>query len=214
MSAAQTLHFPFRDDPDFVDLVTHRLADDRVEVEIAVADMRCANCAGRIELSLNALDGVARVRTNPAQRRLVLEYDPNRVGLRSIFQSIEDAGYTASYVAQENDDDHSRAQRRRQLKGLAVAALAMMQVMMFSLPLYVADADGMSAYYAALFRWSALLFTTPVVFYSARPFFTNAVASFRGAFGERGAPGLAMDVPVAIAVGTAYAASVASTHRR
>ena len=52
--------------------------------------MRCANCAGRIELALNALDGVARVRTNPAQRRLVLDYDPNRVGLRSIFEAIED----------------------------------------------------------------------------------------------------------------------------
>jgi copper chaperone CopZ len=90
MSAAHTLSLQFRDDPDFVDLVTHRLAHDRVEVDIEVADMRCANCAGRIEHVLNTVDGVTRVRTNPAQRRLVLDYDPGRIGLRSIFQAIAD----------------------------------------------------------------------------------------------------------------------------
>jgi len=211
MSAAHALQLSFRDDPDFVELVTHRLAADRVEVDIDVADMRCANCAGRIDSALTTLDGVAQVRVNPAQRRVVLTYDPNRVGLRSVFEAIADAGYTPAYVAREADDDHSRAERRRQLKGLAVAALAMMQVMMFSLPLYVAEADGMGAYYVALFRWSALIFTTPVVFYSARPFFTNAFASLKGTLGAGGAPGLAMDLPVALAIGAAYAASAVAT---
>ncbi|HEY6598238.1 MAG TPA: cation transporter, partial [Pseudomonadales bacterium] len=183
VTAAHALQLPFRDDPDFVDLITHRVAADRYEVDLDVADMRCANCADRIERALTAIAGVARIRINPAQHRVVLDYDPSRVALSALFDAVAAAGYTPLYVARESDDPRVRAERRRQLKGLAVAALAMMQVMMFSLPLYVADADGMSAAYVQLFSWSALLFTTPVVLYSARPFFANAWASLQSSLG-------------------------------
>jgi Cu2+-exporting ATPase len=208
VTAAHALKLPFRDDPDFVGLVAHRVAADRYEVDLDVADMRCANCAARIERALCALDGVERVRINPAQHRVVLDYDPQRVALGAVFDAVAAAGYTPMYVAREVDDPRALAQRRRQLKGIAVAALAMMQVMMFSLPLYLADVDHMSAYYVRLFRWSALAFTTPVVLYSARPFFDNALASF-----GRGAVGLAMDVPVALAVAVAFVASAVATVR-
>lgn len=212
MTAAYALQLPFRDDPDFVGLVAHRVAADRYEVDLDVADMRCANCAGRIERALTAIDGIERVRINPAQHRVVLDYDPNRVALSAVFDAVSAAGYTPMYVTREVDDPRARAERRRQLKGIAVAALAMMQVMMFSLPLYVADADHMSAYYVQLFRWSALVFTAPVVLYSARPFFDNAFASFAGTLG-RGSTGLAMDVPVALAIGVAFVASAIATVR-
>ena len=212
MTAAHALQLPFRDDPAFVDLVAHRVAADRYEVDLDVADMRCANCAGRIERALTALDGVERVRINPAQHRVVLDYDPNRIALSAVFDAVAAAGYTPLYVAREVDDPRAQAERRRQLKGIAVAALAMMQVMMFSLPLYVAAADHMSPYYVQLFRWSALVFTVPVVVYSARPFFVSAASSFGGAFG-RGAAGLAMDVPVALAIAVAFVASAVATVR-
>jgi Cu2+-exporting ATPase len=212
VTAAHALQLPFRDDPDFVGLVAHRVASDRYEVDLDVADMRCANCASRIERALTAIDGIERVRINPAQHRVVLDYDPNRVALSAVFDAVSAAGYTPMYVAREVDDPRAHAERRRQLKGIAVAALAMMQVMMFSLPLYVADVDHMSAYYVQLFRWSALVFTAPVVLYSARPFFENAVASFAGAIG-RGSTGLAMDVPVALAIAVGFVASAIATVR-
>ena len=51
-----------------------------------------------------------------------------------------------------------------------------------------------------------------MIFYSARPFFDNALASFAGAVG-RGSSGLAMDVPVALAIGVAFVASAIATVR-
>ncbi len=131
-----------------------------------------------------------------------------------MFDAVTAAGYTPSYVAREVDDDPlARAERRRQFKGLAVAALAMMQVMMFSLPLYVADADGHDLRTTPqLFRWSAL------VVYDAGGFLFGAAvlrptrslrSRVRLATAVR--PGLAMDVPVALAMGAAYASSAAAT---
>ncbi len=208
---APSLQLGFRDDPAFVDLVTRPLAKDRYELDLEVPDMRCANCAQRIERALTVMDGVSSVRINPAQQLVVLDYDPGRTTLSGILDAVRSAGYTPVYVARPLDDPQLTAERRRQLKRLAVAGLAMMQVMMFSLPLYVAGTDGMNAFWTSLFRWSSLLFTTPVVFYSARQFFANATASLAGLFGRGGSAGLAMDVPVALAIAAAYAASVVAT---
>jgi Cu2+-exporting ATPase len=205
------LRLDFRDDPGLIDLVTHRVSAHRSELDLEVPDMRCANCAGRIETALSALDGVNCVRVNPARQLVMLDYDPTRIGLRAMLDAISTAGYTPAFVARSADDPRLVAEHRAQLKRLGVAALAMMQVMMFSLPLYVADSDGMSAFYQSLFRWSSLIFSTPVVFYSAWPFFRNAAVSIRGTLRRNSAPGLAMDVPVALAIGVSYVASLVAT---
>jgi Cu2+-exporting ATPase len=55
-----------------------------------------------------------------------------------------------------------------------------------------------------LMSWASLILTIPVVMYSAWPFFIGAWRDFRRRM-------LGMDVPVALGVGTAFAASVYST---
>ncbi len=53
-------------------------------------------------------------------------------------------------------------------------------------------------------RWASLLLTLPVVLYSAQPFFAGALRDLR-------ARSLGMDVPVALGVGAAFAASAWAT---
>ena len=163
---------------------THRLARrSRPEVELDVADMRCANCADRIERLADRARG-RRARAAPIRRNiaLVLDYDPNRGRpCAAVFDAIEHAGYTpivrrASKATTPRGAPNDAATQA----ACASPALAMMQVMMFSLPLYVGDADGMTR---------VLRVTVPLVrvsssrrrcvLYSARPFFANACASLQ-----------------------------------
>ena len=95
-------------------------------------------------------------------------------------------------------------ERRDALLRLAVAGLGMMQVMMYAFPAYIAGDAGISADAAALMRWASLMLTFPVVVYSSWPFFRGAARDL-----QRGRAG--MDVPVAIGIGTAFAASVVAT---
>jgi Cu2+-exporting ATPase len=209
----------FRDDDALVELVTRRISADRRALDLEIPDMRCANCAGRIERALTGLDGVDRIRLNPARHHLALDYDPRRMSLAAVLRTIEGAGYTPVFMAQPEDDPRLRAERRAQLKRLGVAGIAMMQVMMLALPLYTASAEGMDDFWQNVFRWWSLAFTIPVVLYSASPFFRHAaisvrewVAAMRGR--SRGvSAGLDMDVPVALAIAVAFAASVAATVR-
>ena len=214
---ASPLQLDFSDDSSLVDLVTHPIGRDRREVELEVPDMHCANCAARIEQALTGIDGVDAVRVNPARHLVSLDYDPTRTPLGALLDALTEIGYTPAFLARASDDPRLLAERRDQLKRLGVAGLAMMQIMMFALPLYVADRDGLTPFYATLFRWSSLVFALPVVFYSARPFFANAARSVggrRSAARETGVAigrGLAMDVPVALAIAIAFGASLVAT---
>jgi Cu2+-exporting ATPase len=60
------------------------------------------------------------------------------------------------------------------LKRLIVAAAAGMQVMMFAVALYFGDFFGIEGDIEKFLRIISLLVTVPVIFYSARPFYTAA----------------------------------------
>ncbi|MEO0997807.1 MAG: heavy metal translocating P-type ATPase, partial [Pseudomonadota bacterium] len=98
----------------------------------------------------------------------------------------------------------AREHYRQALKRLLVAAAAGMQVMMFAVALYAGAFSGIERDMEQFFRAVSLLVATPVVFYSARPFFAGALRGLR-----TGRPG--MDVPVALAIGIAYTASLLAT---
>ena len=75
---------------------------------------------------------------------------------------------------------------------------------MFAVALYAGDFQGIDENMQRFLRLVSFLVTTPVVFYSARPFFAGAMRGLRA-----GQPG--MDLPVSVAIGAAYAASVYAT---
>jgi Cu2+-exporting ATPase len=94
-------------------------------------------------------------------------------------------------------------ERRAILWRLFVAAFAMMQVMMYLLPVYIADGD-MTGDAEQLMRWASFLLTVPVMLWSAGPFFASA---WRDARARR----VGMDAPVSLGIGAAFAASAWAT---
>jgi Cu2+-exporting ATPase len=79
-----------------------------------------------------------------------------------------------------------------------------MQVMMLAVALYSGDYYGMDEQMQTFMRWVSMLLATPVVFYASTDFFRNAWRDLRHRQ-------VSMDVPVALAIGGAYSASVWAT---
>ncbi|MGA2343898.1 MAG: HAD-IC family P-type ATPase [Steroidobacteraceae bacterium] len=92
------------------------------------------------------------------------------------------------------------------LKRLFVAGFGAMQAMMYAAALYFGALDVSGTSTRDLFRWLSFLVATPVVFYSAGPFFSGAARSLA-------AHRVTMDVPVALAVALIYAASLVAAAR-
>ena len=179
-------------------------SDSEAEATIYVGGMYCAACSWLIETSMARVDGVESADVNPVTHRLRVRWLRDDVGLGGILATLANLGYDPQPLAPESAARPELLEQRAALKRLLVASLGMMQVMMFAIGLYAGDFQGMEPSMQRFLRWVSFAVTTPVVFYSARPFFTSA---WRGVMAR--SPG--MDLPVSIAVGSAYAGSIYAT---
>jgi Cu2+-exporting ATPase len=183
-----------------------RLTDGACDAVFSVEGMRCAACVWLIERCVAGVPGVLRADMNVATERLHLRWDGAACKPSDIIRALRAVGYVAyPYEALRHGVQRERA-RKTLFRQLFVAGLSMMQVMMYALPAYIAEDGTMDADMAGLMRWASLVLTLPALLYSARPFFAGAWRSLRARL-----PG--MDVPVALGIAAASAASLVATVR-
>jgi P-type Cu2+ transporter len=183
-----------------------RWTEDSHEHAVFVAEgIRCASCAGSIERAVRALPGVEAVRVNAVTSRVSVDWSTSAATtFKQILGAVEDAGFPTAPLAGLAAGDDYRRERARALKRLGLAALGMMQAMMYLGALYgVSDIDPAMT---SLMRVAGMIIVTPVLFYSGAPMLLGA---WRDLTHRR----LSMDVPVAIALLLAWAPSVVNTLR-
>jgi Cu2+-exporting ATPase len=180
------------------------LHGSEAEATIYVGGMYCAACSWLIETTMSRVPGVTSANINPVTHRLRVSWDSADLGLGRLLATLAGLGYDPQPLAPESAAQPELLEQRAALKRLLVASLGMMQVMMFAIGLYAGDFQGMDPDMQTFLRWVSFAVTTPVVFYSARPFFASA---WRGIVAR--SPG--MDLPVSIAVASAYAGSIYAT---
>ncbi|MFC4822629.1 heavy metal translocating P-type ATPase, partial [Dokdonella ginsengisoli] len=186
--------------------VVRELDGDERETLLLVDGLRCSACVWLIERSLGALPGVNRVQVNAGAQRARVTWDATRCTLPAILQTLARTGYRGLPLDVAALDDARRREARLALKRLLVAGFGAMQAMMYASALYLGAFDAADTSTRDLFRWLGLLVATPVVFYSAAPFFAGAM---RGLHARR----LGMDVPVALAIALIYLASLVEAIR-
>ena len=174
------------------------------EASLILEGIVCAACVWLNERHLRQLPGVIAADINFSTHRARVRWDNDRIQLSQILQAVQEIGYLAYPFDTGRQEELFRKEREAAIRRLAIAGLGMMQVMMYAIPLYMARAGTMSLDIEALMRSASMLLTTPVVFYSAWPF-------FQGAWRDLKLRRAGMDVPVALGVGSAYAASVYAT---
>ncbi|WP_111496496.1 heavy metal translocating P-type ATPase [Marinobacter bohaiensis] len=172
----------------------------RRDAQLLIDGLSCAACIWLLEHHLAQQPGVEQFSVNHSTRRARLVWNPDRVPLSHLLEAIHELGYGA----RPYEPDQAEAQLQREKRGalirLWIAGAGTMQNMMLAMPLYFGLISGVSEAQLDFFRWVSLLVATPVVMYSARPFFRNALRDLRSRH-------LTMDLPVALAIGLAYVAS-------
>lgn len=190
--------------PDFQQTFVRPLEGDEREADLILEGITCAACVWLNERHLGQLPGVVAVQVNYATRRARVRWDDSKIRLSSILKAVAAIGYRAHPYDPARSEEVARREQRTALWRLLVAGLGMMQVMMYAIPVYLADSRDMSEGIRSLMHWASLLLTLPVIFYSAAPFFFRAWRDVRLM-----RPG--MDVPVALGIGIAFVASVWGT---
>jgi len=179
-------------------------ADGTFEADLLVEGMRCAACAWLLEHVLQRSPGVEQASFNYSSRRALVRWKAQVPALSPVLAAIRSVGYAAWPYEAGRIALVEQRESRRLLRRLWVAGLGMMQVMMYAFPAYIAGEGEITADIGALMSWSGLVLTLPVVAYSAGPFFVGAWRELR--LGRLG-----MDVPVALGIAVAFAASAWAT---
>ena len=174
--------------------------DGKAEATLVIDGISCAACAWLIEHRVNQLHGVEKATLNLSNHRLVVSWRDDDIRISQIFEAIYRLGYKAAPFSATAEDEQRQQESKKAIKRLAVAGIGMMQVMMMAVPLYA----GMAQQYEIFMRFASMIMTTPVVLYSAKPFFEAAIRDLKTQH-------LTMDVPVSLAILLAFCASIWST---
>lgn len=174
------------------------------ESYLAIEGMHCAACTLAVEQALGRVPGVESVEVNGASATARVVWQPERSRPSQWLASLRTAGYGAIPAGDLLDSAPRRRAQRLMLWRWLVAGFGMSQAMMYSWPLYIAAPGEITPDIEALLRWGAWMMTLPVVLFSCWPFFSVAL---RDLVHRR----VGMDVPVALGILIAFAASTAAT---
>ncbi|MCG3728378.1 heavy metal translocating P-type ATPase [Vibrio cincinnatiensis] len=181
--------------------------DQHNEVTLSLEGVSCAACAWLIEKHMLQQSGITEVSVNTLTHRARLVWDPTKTKLSRIITQLQRLGYKASPFEQDDQEQAYHRASRQYLYRIGIAGIASMQVMMVAIALYLEVFSDLDEAFKHYFRIVSLFFATPVMLYSAWPFYENAWRSIKAR-----AP--SMDVPVSIAMIMAYVASIVATVNR
>ncbi|GGP19118.1 heavy metal translocating P-type ATPase [Silvimonas iriomotensis] len=170
------------------------------EAALLIEGISCAACIWLNERQIARVPGVREVSINYTTHRARVRWDNSKTQLSDILKAVADIGYHAQPYDRARQELVADKTRKSALFRLWVAGLSMMQVMMFTVPIYINGIEDIAPQWLRLLQWAGFMLTLPVVLYSAWPFY---VSSWRDA--RRGRAG--MDLPVSIGVLAAFAAS-------
>ncbi|HEV2728115.1 MAG TPA: cation transporter, partial [Solirubrobacterales bacterium] len=141
-------------------------------LELPIEGMTCSSCAGRVEKSLNELDGVEAT-VNFATERASVSFDPAQVEPEQLVEAVEGVGYAATLpTSRDEDEDEAAAAdpteplRRRLIFSVALS----LPVLLLSMiePLQFEN-----------WQWLVLQLATPVVVWGGWPFHKAAWQNLR-----------------------------------
>lgn len=188
---------------DFVE----RHPDGSVTANLSVGGIGCAACVWLIEKHLGAVPGVVQVQANASSHRARIRFHRERLKVSELFKMLHTIGFVPEPLTGRTEQDLWQQDQRDYLLRMAVAGIGMMQAGMVAVALHAGDLQGMDPHWEGLLRWVNLLFTLPIMLYSAKPFFTGALRALR--LGH-----LVNDVSISLALILAFSASVYATLTR
>ena len=192
------------DHPSVQQQFVHNESEQLKQVSLIIEGIVCAACIWLNEQYLKKMPGIVSVSINYSTHRANVIWDEDIIKLSEILEAIARIGYLAHPYDPATQQQIYENQRKQLIRQIGIAGLFGMQIMMFAVALYAGDWWGISDSFKTFFRWLSLILATPILLYSARPF-------FKGAWTDLSHRQVGMDVPVTLGMTLAFSASAYNT---
>ena len=198
------------DSPDILKQISQLAEDGKSRtIELGIEGITCAACGWLIEKSIGQLESVVKINVNVSTQRANLTWiqstseQDKPISLSNIIKAFNQIGFKAYPFSEDERIASFKRTNQQFIKRLVVASIGMMQVMTYALSVYIGDTQDISPNHRSFMHWLSFIVATPVVFYSATPFFKSAWNNLK-------AKRFGMNFPVSLAILSAYFSSIYS----
>ena len=179
---------------------------------LPVEGMTCASCVARVEKIMKKFDGLENIAVNFASEKVSFDADSSKVDLKEVAKAIEDYGYKLKFEEQKLDTNNydEKEEVDENYKKLKIDFFF---ALILTIPLFIISMahDMHFAWFHTFWGFDLeqtqkilLVLTTPIMFVSAKRFFTIAWTNIKHFSAE-------MNTLVAIGTGSAYLYSLIVT---
>ncbi len=188
--------FEFLDDPAVLQQLLDYSEENTSLLTLHIPQVHCSSCIWLLE-NLHRLDeGVQFSRVDFLKKTLLLRFSNAKTSLRKIVVLLASLGYEPELNLGSSSKKSTPHSNRALYLKLGVAAFCFGNIMLFSLPEYLAGsrADFSSR---SLFGYLNLLLALPVAFYSSSLFYVSAFQGLRKHV-------INIDVPIALGIAVVF----------
>jgi len=174
--------------------------DNKQIVSLYIPHIHCSSCIWVLENLHKLQQYIITSQVNFPKKKLRITYDSKATSLKEIVLLLSAIGYEP-YISLEDYEVGKKKLDRTLIYELGIAGFAFGNIMFLSFPEYFEVNEFWLNQYKPIFRWLMLIFSLPVVFYSAKGYFVSAYKGLNSKI-------LNIDVPIALGVSVLFIRSV------
>lgn len=143
------------------------------KLHLEIGEMWCPSCADLIQLIVMRLPGLQSVSVDYTTDLALIRYDPRRVGVERILESISRLGYEPHRI------EEARGASRWFLVRMVVSFFSLLNLMMFAYPTYAGQWSGLGATYYDQLAYLSFWFALPSALFCAWPIYRRFWSGLR-----------------------------------
>lgn len=183
--------FSFLDDKTIQHQLISFQDDEQTQVTFYLPQIHCSSCLYLLENLYKFDKGIISSKVNFTRREAAVTFLNKKSSLKQCAELLTSIGYEP-YISLNDLAQKRPPINKTMIYQLGIAGFCFGNIMMMSFPEYL-GIDASEAGMRSLFRWLNFILATPVLIYSARPFYQSAWKSLKYKF-------LNIDAPIALAI--------------
>ncbi|MDR2151787.1 MAG: heavy metal translocating P-type ATPase [Helicobacteraceae bacterium] len=156
--------------------------DNLCEAALALEGIHCAACVWLNEKVINRLDGVIDANINFTTNKAKIVFDPAKIKLSKIVETIRSIGYDASPYDPKLAEEGANKERKEYYTRLIVAIFAAMNIMWLAVARYLGLFSGMDEALIRVIYFVEFCLATPTLFFSGWVFFRGGYYGLKNGF--------------------------------
>jgi Cu+-exporting ATPase len=170
------------------------------KVTFLIPQMHCSSCIWLLENLSQLNEGVVRSTVNFIKKEASIVFNTSQLSLRQLVELMTAIGYEPQINKKDNSKKRLSTERSLIIK-IGVAGFCFGNIMLMSFPEYFGDHSFDSSEFRVFFGFANIALSLPVMFYSAKDYFTSAYKILKH-------KNVNIDVPIALGVAVLFIRSV------